>query len=278
MKKYIITADDYGMCKEVDDAIEQLAKKGILSTTNVLTNFGTDFSKTAIKKSDKFSVGIHWNVTTGRPVSDPDKVKTLVDSNGMFHSIDEFRKRFRKRLINLDELKLELDNQYDIFYKYFGTADYWNTHENSSLYPREFNFFEKTALEKNIKATRNFQRVYIDYDLCKGLKRRLREFMVSTFVNIRFGVLAKKKFKMPDGRIVTFKNISKTDIDRMKKGLNKTNKEIIEIIIHPATSGDNPIFGNITTDRVTEYEKYMTDEFYDLFENHDSKIISYNYL
>lgn len=275
MKKYLVTADDYGMCAEVDSAIEQLAEKGILSTTNVLTNFRTDFSESPIKNYKRFSIGIHWNVTTGRPVSDVQKIKTLVDDEGIFYSIEEFRKRFKKGLINIDELKLELDNQYEIFYENFGVPAYWNTHENSSLFPKEFGVFEKIALEKGIKATRNFQRVYIDYDLCKGIKRRLREFLVKSFVDFRFGILARKNFKMPDGRIVTFENISKTDINRMKKGLNKTKKKIIEIIIHPAISGNNPLFGNISTDRVVEFENYMTDEFYELFENKDDKIISF---
>ena len=50
MKKFIITADDYGMCPEVNSAIEQLAEKGILSTTNVLTNFQNDFSDSPLRK------------------------------------------------------------------------------------------------------------------------------------------------------------------------------------------------------------------------------------
>ena len=276
MKKFIITADDYGMCPEVNSAIEQQEEKGILSTTNVLTNFQNDFSDSPLRKYRNFSVGIHWNVTTGKPVTDADKIPSLIDSQGNFHSIDEFRKRFAKGLINKAELKTELDNQYDIFYRYFGTADYWNTHENSSLFPKEFNFFEKVALEKNIRATRNFQRVYIDYDLCRGFKRKIREFAVSTFVNFRFGILARKNFKMPDGRVITFENISKTDIERMRNGLNKTHKKTIEIVIHPATSGDNPIFGNITSDRVVEFNKYMSDDFFNLFKNRDAEIISFN--
>ena len=278
MKRYIITADDYGMCPEVDDAIEQLADRGILSTTNVLTNFRKDFLDSPLRKYKNFSVGIHWNVTTGRPVTKTEKIPSLIDTRGEFHSIDEFRRRFARGLINKNELRLELENQYDIFYKYFGQPDYWNTHENSSLFPKEFNFFEKVALEKNIRATRNFQRVYIDYDLCHGFKRKLREFSVSTFVNFRFGILARKNFKMPDGRIVTFINASKTDIERMRRGLNKTNKKTIEIIIHPATRGDNPIFGNIASDRVTEFNKYMSDEFFDLFKNDNAEIISFNEL
>ena len=118
-KKYIITADDYGLCAEVNLAIEQLADRGILSSTNVMTNFQKDFSAASIKKHDNFSIGLHWNVTTGKPVNEREKIKSLVSENGCFYSIDEFRRRFRYGLINKDELKLELQSHYDIFFNNF---------------------------------------------------------------------------------------------------------------------------------------------------------------
>ena len=276
MKRYLITADDYGFCEEVDRAIEDLADKGILSTTNVLMNFRRDFSDSPLIGRPDFSIGIHWNVTCGNPVSDIKDIPTLVAEDGSFLSLGEFRGRYRKGLINPDELELELENQYRLFRDAFGEPEYWNTHENSSLYPKEFRVFEKVALKHNIRCTRNFQRVYIDYDNCKGAARKLREFLVSSYVNIKFGIFEKRKFAMPDGRIVTFVNHSKTDIDRLRAGLGKTKKETVEVIIHPATSGDNPLFGNITSDRVDEYKCFMSDEFYELFQNSDSKIISFN--
>ncbi len=277
-RKYIITADDYGLCNEVDEAIENLAKKGILSTTNVIMNFRRDFSDAPLRQFKNFSVGIHWNVTTGKPVTDISAIPSLVSEDGSFYNIDDFRTRYRKGMINAEELELELQNQYDLFVKSFGQPDYWNSHENSALFPKEYSVFSKTALKNNIKGTRNFQRVYIDYDLIGTTKRKLREFLVKTFVDFKFGVLEKRKFKMPAGRIVTFQNISKTDINRLKSGLNNTNKESIEIIIHPAVSGDNPLFGNITDDRVVEYVKFMSDEFLALFENQTSEIVSFDSL
>lgn len=277
-RKYIITADDYGLCPEVNSAIEQLAEKGILSTTNVLTNFQTDFSNSPIKQYKRFSVGLHWNVTTGKPVTDCSKIPTLVDKNGSFYSIDEFRSRYREGRICPKELALELQSQYDLFYKEFGQPSYWNSHENSALFPKEYGVFKRVALQNGIKATRNFQRVYIDYDLSGGVGRRLREFAVSMYVNVKFGKIEKRKFVMPEGRIVTFCNASKTDIERMRNGLAKTNKKSIEVIIHPATDGKNPLFGNIAEDRVTEFETYMTDAFLELFENEKAHIVSFEEL
>ena len=278
MQKVLLTADDYGMCPEVDEAIEKLAEYGTLSTTNVLTNFNTDFTNSPLKNKENFSIGIHWNVTTGRPVTDPQKIPTLVKENGDFYSIDEFRYRYRKGLIDAKDLRTELLNQYDIYYKYFGVPEYWNSHENSALYPKEFKVVESVALEKGIKCTRNFQRVYIDYENCVGFKRKLREFIVKTFVDYWFGVRVKRKFTMPSGRIITFKNITKTNPDKLRRALENTKKPSVEIVIHPAIRGDNPLFGNIGQDRVVEYNSFMSQEFYDILENENRTIVSFEKL
>lgn len=278
MQKIIVTADDYGLCDDVNMAIESLIDAGVLSSTNVITNFNSDFSTSQIKNKKNVSIGLHWNVTTGKPVSNPRYVKTLLNKNGVFWSIDEFRKRYHRGLIDKNELKYELENQYEIFYKNFGKPSYWNSHENSALYPQEYKVFEEVAREKKISATRNFQRVYIDYQNCKGLKRKLRELLVRVFVDFWFGVRTKKYFNMPKGRIVTFVNLTKTNPTMLKQALDKTRKKSVEIIIHPALSGENELFGNIGKDRVEEFSAYMSKEFYDILSNEKRKIVCFEQL
>ena len=41
MQKLIVTADDYGMCQPVDDAIDAGIENGMITTTNVMTNMET---------------------------------------------------------------------------------------------------------------------------------------------------------------------------------------------------------------------------------------------
>lgn len=278
MQKIIVTADDYGLCDEVNEAIEHLINVGVLSSTNVLTNFTSDFSTSQLKNKKNISIGLHWNVTTGKPVSNPQHIKTLVDENGDFWPINVFRKKYHRGLIDKDELRLELENQYEIFYKNFGRPSYWNSHENSALYPQEFKVFEAVARDKRISATRNFQRVYIDYQNCKGIKRKTRELLVKVFVDFWFGIRTKRYFNMPKGRIVTFVNATKTNPKMLKRALDKTKKKSVEIIIHPALSGDNELFGNIGKDRVEEFSAYMSREFYNILCNEKRRIICFEEL
>ncbi len=278
MSHFIITADDYGMCDDVSKAIERLAKRGMLTSTNVLTNFGTDYLNSAIRDYPNFSVGIHWNVTTGYPTLPCSEIPSLVKDNGEFHSIEEFRTLFNRGKIVKEELIRELESQFDIFFKFFGLPDYWNTHENLGLQPKEYLVFQSVAKRKGIKGTRNFQRVYIDYDKVGSTKRKIREFGVSSFINLWYGIYAKKSFVMPDARIVCFENKSKSEYNRIMKCVTTINTDCTEIVIHPALDGNNPLFGNIGEDRLIEFERFMSEDYYKLFHSEGIDLVSFEYL
>lgn len=136
------------------------------------------------------SVVIHLNVTTGIPICDPKETSSLVDKNGVFWSIREFKSKYKNIKINSKELEKELEAQYSLFKKHCGQADYWNTHENSALQIKDFKVFEKVALKHNVKATRTFQRVYFD-KINLGFKRSIREFFVKNFFNVWFSQIRK---------------------------------------------------------------------------------------
>ncbi len=259
MQRIIVTADDYGMCDEVDRAIDAGIENGFITTTNVMLNMETLYDAADLRtRYPGISVGIHWNVTTGKPVSDPKTVPSLVDENGTFWPIGTFKKKYHKGKIFSTDLEKELEAQYLLFEKTCGKPDYWNTHENSSLETKAYNIFEKVAVKHGIPATRTFQRVYYDkFDL--GVKRELREFAVKIFFELWFKKI-RKTFKMPTARVVSFDKISKTDGDVLLRALKKDGRDLIEVVFHPAITADSPYFGNISTERVKEYQFVSSPE------------------
>ena len=253
MQNLIVTADDYGMCDAVDKAIDAGIDNGIVTTTNVIVNMETLHNAKDLRaRYPHISVGIHWNVTTGKPVSDPKDIPTLVDENGIFWPIGVFKKKYSKGLISPIDLEKELEAQYVLFGQTCGKADYWNTHENSSLHTKSFQVFARVAKKHNIKATRTFQRVYFD-KIGLDLKTEVREFLVKNFFQFWFEKI-RKDFVMPTARVVTFDKISKTEGDILFNALKKDGRDFIEVVFHPAIVSDSPHFGNISTERVREYE------------------------
>lgn len=277
MQKIIVTADDYGMCDAVDKAIDEGIENGIITTTNVMLNMETlENARSLREKYPQISVGVHWNVTTGRPVSDAKSIPTLVDEDGKFWPISIFKKKYSEGVIDPSDLEHELEAQYELFEKTCGKADYWNTHENSSLHTKAFKVFEKVAKAHEINATRTFQRVY--YDKCNlGIKKAFREFLVKNFFEIWFGKI-RKRFKMPTARVVSFDRISKTEGDILMNALKKDGRDLIEVVFHPAITADHPCFGNISTERVKEYEFVSSSDVYKKYIDNGFEFVGYQHI
>lgn len=274
MQKLIVTADDYGMCDVVDKAIDKGIENGIITTTNVMLNMDTLRNATDLRERyPHISVGIHWNVTTGKPICKPEEIPTLIDDKGAFWSISVFKKKYSKKLISPADLEKELEAQYVLFEQTCGNADYWNTHENSALHTKSFKVFEKVAKKHNIKATRTFQRVYFD-KFGLGIKAELREFLVKNFFQLWFQRI-RKTFDMPTARIVSFGKISKTEGDILLSALKKDGRDFIEVVFHPSTIADYPYFGNISTERVKEYEFVSSKKVYEKYTSNGIEFVSY---
>lgn len=276
MKKIIITADDYGMCLPVDIAIDDCINAGLVTTTNVILNMET--ANNAVMLRSRFphiSVGIHWNVTTGKPLLPIHKIPSLVNKCGEFYSIKEFKSRMRKKEISEEHLINELRAQYNAFCELCGKPDYWNTHENSALSLRAFKIFSAVAKEYGIPATRNFQRVYIDIKSVP-FRRRMKEYVHRIAVDLWFGIIVRNNYVMPDARLFPFKLDSKYDTNRLFNALNSSRCKSIEIVVHPSTTSDHKFFGNLSKDRISEYEFFSKIELAELFETNGFKLINFS--
>jgi predicted glycoside hydrolase/deacetylase ChbG (UPF0249 family) len=275
MQKIIITADDYGMCDAVDKAIDAGIENGIITTTNVLLNMDSlHNARTLRKRYPQISIGIHWNVTTGKPVCNPNNIQSLVDEKGEFWNINEFKRRYGKHLILKEDLIKELEAQYNLFESICGKPDYWNTHENCALHIKAFYIFAKIAKNHGINATRTFQRVYYD-KVGIGVKGELREFAVRNFFEIWFSLI-RREFRMPVARVVSFDKISKLEGDYLLNALLKDGRDNIEVVFHPALIAEYPYFGNFSQKRVQEYQFVSSASVKDRYESKGIHFVNFD--
>ncbi len=118
----IVNADDFGMSPEVDRAILQAHREGIVSSTTVMANCATD-----LRALKGLGVGLHCNVTHGRPLT---KVPSLVNERGEFWSALELLRRHAQ--IDPDDLRRELEAQRDRFESLYGSPpDHLDVHQYS---------------------------------------------------------------------------------------------------------------------------------------------------
>ena len=261
MKKLIITADDYGMCEDVNKAIEDCTAAGIVLSTNVMTNMSC--CEAAAKLKEKFpdlSVGLHYNFTVGTPLSPIDDVRDLVDNDGTFLSYEKIRRECKNKTYNFSQIKTEMEAQYKRYVEICGEPNYWNTHQNVHVYPDLYAFFRDVSLELGIKKMRSHQRIFVPASngkSDKSLKWKLTNPVKCRMLDAWQSGSKKLGVSSPDGILVRMNEADKLNLPYLLKNIKWKNNSIAELIIHPSVTPDCEYFGGITEGRVREYEAFF---------------------
>lgn len=114
----ILTADDFGASKNINEGIIFAAEKKALTSISVLANF-TESLPDLKKLSENHSgigIGVHLNIVTGNPLLGVDQVPSLVSDRGSFYTIDEILPKISS--ISIDEIRKELRAQILVMKKY----------------------------------------------------------------------------------------------------------------------------------------------------------------
>jgi len=112
MKNLIVNADEFGLTKAVSKGILEAFYNGIVTNTTMMVNMpSSEHAFQLIKKNADLKVGVHLNITDGRPVLFPNKIKTLVDKKGFFLDLRTLLIRIISKKINYGEVENEFRAQ-----------------------------------------------------------------------------------------------------------------------------------------------------------------------
>jgi predicted glycoside hydrolase/deacetylase ChbG (UPF0249 family) len=93
-KKVIINGDDFGMRSEVNEAIAKTHTEGILTSASIIVNMEASEEAVKIAKNlPELGIGVHLNLSRGKPLSKGTIVSSLIDKNGDF-SLSEGKLNF----------------------------------------------------------------------------------------------------------------------------------------------------------------------------------------
>ena len=280
MKKLIITADDYGMSRAVNDAIDAGIDAGLITSTNVMTNMPLYKEAAKLKNKEGVSVGIHWVLACGKPVLPAQEIPTLVKDDGEFYPYPEFRKRLRKKLISFQDIKKELVAQYNLYYELMGQPDYWNTHQNTHVDFGIYRLFVDTAAELGINKMRSHQRIYVkgsDASHKMSLKWRMIEPIKAAMLNCWQSNAHKKGTASPEGLIVCLNGNDINKPEYLFSNISWKKKQVGEYVIHPATENDSPYFGKIVEQRIREFEMFTSENTKKLIQDAGIELVTYDW-
>ena len=105
MRRIIVNADDFGLCGDVTRGILDAHRNGQVSSTTLMVNMpGTEEAVEVARQHPNLGVGLHFNLTEGRPLTD---VPSLVDSDGRFLLRGDLLRRGLRRAIDPADVRRE---------------------------------------------------------------------------------------------------------------------------------------------------------------------------
>ncbi len=114
-KYLIINGDDLCRDDSTDEAIITGFKKGILTSASAFINYPDSVArlKNIHRNNPNLPIGLHLNLTDGKPVMDSKEVKELTDKNGRFCSIDKILNHLQN--MPVEKVKKEMQAQVELF-------------------------------------------------------------------------------------------------------------------------------------------------------------------
>ena len=146
MKQLIVTADDLGLTKSINEGIAKACREGIVSSVSVIPA-GEAFADAlkVIKDLALKEVGAHLSLTETKP---------LLSSSKFYKNHNQFFKDIFFGKADIEGFKRELKAQLELLKRAGVKITHINSHEHIHMIPEILNIFISLAKEFNIPALR----------------------------------------------------------------------------------------------------------------------------
>ncbi len=246
-KYLIVNADDFNLTRGVSKAILYAARLGVVSSTSVFINSNSVHHIAELRKIPSLGVGLHFNITLGRPVSSPSNIRTLITRRGTFKPLSSYR--FNN--ISKNEIFIELEAQIKKFITMFRCLPtHIDTHHHVHFYKNIYTVLSEAAL-------------------CYKIPIRRRYFKKTTFGNK--GIITTDYIfgRFNPGRHWRKRSLIQT-VKRLKKG-------VTELIVHPGFSDAQlKRKSSFNIDREYELKGLSGKEFKETIEEKRVALINFN--
>ena len=225
MAKYlIVNSDDFGISDGVSRGILEAHHQGIVTSTTTMVNMPAAEAgiRQAQESSPGLGLGLHFTLSFGKPVSDPDTVPSLVTDEGCF--VSTYGDLMKKMpYFSAEDLECELLAQFERFRQLAGhLPDHLDSHHGATYrHPVAFDLMVRLAKEHDLPIRWSGaidERYSLDSEVISALK------------------VALEKYGKPRtcDRIVDFifDFESTSRIERLKSGLRTIQDGYSELVVH----------------------------------------------
>jgi predicted glycoside hydrolase/deacetylase ChbG (UPF0249 family) len=258
----ITNSDDFGMNSSITDAIIETHLKGIMTSTTIMVNMpGFEYAVKRAKETKTLGIGIHFNLTEGKPITLAEKVDLLLDQNGNFLSNKKQRKNLIMGKRTLDQAKLELKNQLSYLLDHGINPTHFDSHHHitgtplgfkASLYAAKTNHLNRARITNIDLRFQKGKKEFLKYlpGILQSLPKSLLHFYNKS-------TLRRHGFFTPDTKIIPNRVVPRENdkIAHFLAVLAILQPGVTEISFHPGYENANPSDRDSTRQlRKTDFE------------------------
>ena len=169
--RLIINADDFGQTLGISRGIATAFNHGVVTSTSLMVNSVHTKEAVHLLKSRQIGIpiGLHFNLTFGKPVCNPLRIPSLVNGSGEFpatfkydelvqgptidiagqvnHVLDGFQKRAR-----YEDVRRELVAQFEVFTRIVGhLPSHLDSHHHIHQIPMVLDVIKELAFDKRLR-------------------------------------------------------------------------------------------------------------------------------
>jgi len=234
-----VTADDFGVATQVNEAIEQAHSNGILSTTSLMV--AGDAAADAVERARRLPslrVGLHLVLVRGRPVLPPERIPDLVGPDGQF-TTRLVRAGFRYFFLPSVRAQLadEIRAQFERFRETGLPLDHVNSHNHMHLHPTILGLILKIGRDFGLRAVRLPHEPFLASwkSAHRGLLRRLANDLPLRILIASHRRRMKRAGVVFNDYVFGMNDTGAMDRERMLAILATLPDGVSEIYCHPAT-------------------------------------------
>jgi hopanoid biosynthesis associated protein HpnK len=282
-RKLIVTADDFGLTRGVNAAVVFAHREGIVTAASLMANGQAFESAVALAKANPgLDVGLHLNLTEGRPASDPSDVPSLATSRGFRynHPLSLAIAIVQSRVRPAD-LEREIRSQCERVLNSGLRISHVDGHKHVQVIPVVLRLLGTVLPDYGVKAGRRVVEskpglrplLFRNYRSCvQVFEQYLQAKMVAA-------IWRKPPFVSPD----YFYGLTQTgflDFDAFSNIVHNIKSGVSELMCHPGyVDADlDTIPTRLRAQRESELELLTSDEVRDLISRSGVKLINYTEL
>lgn len=230
MRRAIINADDFGLCRGVNEGIIKAHREGLLTSATLMANMpGFEEAVALARENPRLGVGIHLNLLRGTPVSPPDKVPTLLAPSGLlWGSVYVFLRRLWAGRIAWAEVEAELRAQIEKVLGAGVAATHVDSEKHLHTIPAVFRAVVSLLPDYGLRRVRFIN----EYGLSPRLVQTAKSWAISLSCR-RIRRLLRERAIMTADRFYGLCGSGRMTVRRLARILERLGEGTAEIMVHP---------------------------------------------